>query len=239
VRKLIDDKTSQIDNVSTSIENETKQVGTSSRQIEDVNKQTKIATKQIAFFDFDGTITTRDTLLEFIKFCKGKSAFYFGFTLNLHYLIAYKIGIISNQAAKERILTYFFRNTTLATFESYCSQFSTSVLPGLIRAGAKEEILKLINNGVEVVIVTASAEDWVRPWTESLGIELIGTRLELIEQKLTGKIQDINCHGEEKVKRIKESYSLDNYEKIVAYGDTKGDKAMMALAHTSYYKPFR
>lgn len=32
--------------------------------------------KQIVAFDFDGTITNRDTLLEFIKFAKGKTAFY-------------------------------------------------------------------------------------------------------------------------------------------------------------------
>jgi phosphatidylglycerophosphatase C len=209
------------------------------KQVDKVSKQTENAKKQIAFFDFDGTITTRDTLLEFIKFSKGRAAFYFGFILNLHYLIAYKIGIISNQLAKERILSYFFKNTDLMTFENYCSQFSTMILPGLIRAGAKEEIKRFIDRGTAVVIVTASAENWVRPWTDAMGIELIGSILELHEETLTGKIHDINCHGEEKVRRITERFSLADYEEIFAYGDTSGDKPMMAIAHKSHYKPFR
>lgn len=43
--------------------------------------------KQIVAFDFDGTITNRDTLLEFIKFAKGKTAFYLGFLLHLPWLL--------------------------------------------------------------------------------------------------------------------------------------------------------
>src|SRR5687768_16274807 len=108
--------------------------------------------KQIAFFDFDGTITTKDTLLEFIKFSKGKIAFYFGFMLNLHYLIGYKFGIISNHQAKERILMHFFKNTTLFAFDNYCKQFSAQVLPGLIRSGAKDEIERLLSDGTRIVI---------------------------------------------------------------------------------------
>ncbi len=195
--------------------------------------------KQIALFDFDGTITTRDTLLEFIRFCKGSTALYTGFLLNAPYLIAYKAGIISNQAAKERVLTYFFNHTTTDEFKSCCNRFATSVIPSLIRPGASEEIKSLQSRGFTVVVVTASAEDWVRPWTDQMGIELIGTKLELTGDRLTGKIKDINCHGEEKVRRIRALYDLDTFEVIHAYGDTNGDKPMLKTAHKSFYKPFR
>ena len=195
--------------------------------------------KQIAFFDFDGTITTKDTLLEFIKFCKGKRAFYTGFVLNAPYLLAYKAKLISNQKAKERILGYFFHNTTTAQFTAYCKDFAIQVLPKLIREKAKEEIETLKSKGFEVIVVTASAEDWVRPWTDAMQIGLIGTKLQLVKEKITGKIQDINCHGEEKVKRIKAKYKLDEYQVIHAYGDTSGDHAMLKIAHEKYYKPFR
>jgi phosphatidylglycerophosphatase C len=209
------------------------------KQVDKVSKQTENAKKQIAFFDFDGTITTKDTLLEFIKFSMGKFRCLLGFILNLNYLVGYKLGVISNHHAKERILMHFFKNTTLSTFENYCAQFSLQMLPALVRPGATAEIRRLIDEGTAVVIVTASAENWVKPWADSMGVELIGTRLELQGQKLTGRIQDINCHGEEKVKRIKQQFTLAEYEKILAYGDTAGDKAMMAIAHESFYKPFR
>ncbi|MET0242890.1 MAG: HAD-IB family hydrolase [Flavitalea sp.] len=195
--------------------------------------------KRIAFFDFDGTITTKDTLLEFIKFCKGKPAFYSGFMLNAHYLVGFKAGIITNQRAKERILEYFFKNTSVNDFREFCLRFSTEALPALIRPGAISEIERLKAEGTDVVIVTASAEDWVKPWTDAMGVRLMGTRLELVKEKITGKIKDINCYGEEKVRRIKEQYQLTDYERIFAYGDTSGDKPMLGIAHESFYKPFR
>jgi hypothetical protein len=62
----------------------------------------------LLFFDFDGTITTKDTLLEFIKFSKGKLNFLSGFLIYSPFLVAYKLGIISNQSAKEKVLATFF-----------------------------------------------------------------------------------------------------------------------------------
>ena len=60
--------------------------------------------KQIVAFDFDGTITNRDTLLEFIKFAKGKTAFYLGFLLHLPWLLAMKCHLYPNWKTKQMIL---------------------------------------------------------------------------------------------------------------------------------------
>jgi phosphatidylglycerophosphatase C len=207
--------------------------------------------RQIAFLDFDGTITTKDTLLEFIKFSKGSPRFYLGFLLNSPWLIAYRIKIITNQAAKQRILTYFFGRIPLDTFQDTCNRFAATTLPGLIRPKALNEIRLLQDKGVEVVIVSASPANWLQPWTDQLGAALLATRLETRTHpsspqpgataaiRLTGKIQDRNCHGEEKVRRIRESYDLSAYDRILAYGDSKGDKPMLALATNAFFKPFR
>jgi phosphoserine phosphatase len=47
-----------------------------------------------------------------------------------------------------------------------------------------------------------------------------------------------NCYGEEKVRRIRASYNLDEFNHIYAYGDSEGDKAMLDLAHEHDYKHF-
>ena len=73
------------------------------------NVQKKKAVKKIAFFDFDGTITTHDTLLEFIRFCKGSAGLYAGFLCKSPWIVAHKAKIISNQSAKEQVLRFFFR----------------------------------------------------------------------------------------------------------------------------------
>jgi phosphatidylglycerophosphatase C len=195
--------------------------------------------KGIAFFDFDGTITTKDTLLEFIRFCKGNSRFYLGFLLNSPYLVAFKTKIISNQAAKEKVLQYFFRGTRVEDFEKLCQSFTKEKLPSLIRPGALKEISKLKQENYVVVVVSASPQNWIKEWADQAGVELIASRLEVKDGMITGKILGKNCHGEEKVRRIMEKYVITDYTSIHAYGDTSGDKQMLALAHNSFFKPFR
>lgn len=202
--------------------------------------------QKIAFFDFDGTITTKDTLLEFIKFSRGSFRFYLGFILNGPWLIAYKLKLISNQKAKERILQFFFRNTPVDLFEQQCERFSREILPELIRPKALREITRLKESGATVVIVSASPANWIREWSEKMEAALLATQLETTpgnkgaaSLRLTGKIFEVNCHGEEKVRRIKEAYALEEYNQIYTYGDTGGDVPMLKLGTTSFYKPFR
>lgn len=194
--------------------------------------------KGIAFFDFDGTVTTKDTLLEFIKFAKGAPAFYGGFLYNIFYLLAYKIKVISNQEAKEKVLGYFFRGTEITDFDRMAIEFSKKKLPSVIRPKALQEILTLQNDNIDVVIVSASPENWIRHWCLEKNLILIASVLEIKNGKLTGKISGRNCHGQEKVRRILEKYSIEEYNEVYAYGDTKGDLPMLSLATKSYYKPF-
>lgn len=196
-------------------------------------------TRGIAFFDFDGTITNRDTLLEFIRYTRGSIAYFTGMLLNSPWLVAYKLHIISNQAAKEKVLTYFFGNMRAAEFAKCCYSFATHRIPDLLRPAALEEIAKLKKEGTAVVVVSASPRNWIEPWTKLNGIELIATELLMANEQVTGKIKGLNCHGEEKVRRIRERYNLDAYATIYAYGDTSGDKPMLALAGHAFMKPFR
>ena len=199
--------------------------------------------KKIAFFDFDGTITTKDTLLEFIKFSRGNLFFYFGFFLNSPWLLAYKLKVISNQIAKQRVLRFFFGGMPLQRFQEECDRFSKELLPQLIRPKALEEIERLRGNAVSIVIVSASPRNWISSWADLIRAELIATRLQISENqgvsKLTGKIDGKNCYGEEKVRRIREAFPLSEYEEIYTYGDTRGDLPMLALGNRPFFKPFR
>jgi phosphatidylglycerophosphatase C len=195
--------------------------------------------RRIAFFDFDGTITTRDTLLEFIRYSRGTTRFWLGFAINSPWLLAYKLKMIGNQAAKERILRFFFGGRPLEDFQRDCDHFTRELLPSLIRSKALTEIERLQQTGATVVIVSASPEHWIRAWAESRDIQLLATRLGVRKDRLTGRIEGKNCHGAEKVRRIREAYTLADYTEVYAYGDTGGDKPMLALGTHSFYKPFR
>jgi len=195
--------------------------------------------RTIAFFDFDGTITTRDSLLEFIKYVKGKPAFYFGFALHSPILVAYKLGVFSNQRAKEMMLRYFFRNMPVEQFNSFCRSFAADIVPSLVRPKAAKEITALQNAGAQVVVVSASPENWVHYWCAENGLTCIATRLINEKGVLTGRIDGVNCHGEEKVRRIRESFDLSQFNEIYCYGDTSGDKPMLALGTKHFFRPFR
>ncbi|WP_157760922.1 HAD-IB family hydrolase [Chitinophaga caeni] len=193
----------------------------------------------IAFFDFDGTITTKDTLFEIARFQVGNNSFYKGIIKLLPTLVATKMKWIPAVQGKEQFLQQFFKGMPLLHFNLSCQEFTKNVLPNFIRAKAISAITRHLSEGDRVIVVTASAENWVRPWCDSLGIECIGTRLQSENGKLTGLIEGINCNGQEKVNRIQQYVNLSDYSAIHAYGDTAGDHPMLQLAGNAVFKPFR
>ncbi len=193
----------------------------------------------MALFDFDGTITRRDTLFDFIRFYRGERALYQGLLQLAPALLAFKMGFTANWVAKERTLTHFFGGESQAEFRQRASDYARQRLPQVIRPSALQRINELQEKQATVYVVSASAEDWIQPWCESRGIKLIATRLEVQQQIITGKIAGKNCNGPEKVRRIREAIELEQYATIYAYGDSQGDREMLAVAHHPHYRYFK
>ena len=192
----------------------------------------------IAFFDFDGTITFKDSFYGLLGCEISKLDFYKKALALLPVLFAYKAKIISNQKAKEIVLASFFGGMKCEDFKQICKYYSKQ-LNDILRPLAERRLAWHKEKSDKIVIVSASLEEYLAPWCEKNGFLLIASRLEVSEGRITGKLAGLNCHGDEKVRRIKEKYYLSAFEKIYAYGDTKGDLPMLKLAHESFYKPFR
>ena len=193
----------------------------------------------LAIFDFDGTISIKDSLVEFIKFSLSKPKYYFGLLKLSPVLTAYAFKFIPNYIAKERLISYFFKGWDEGVFQEISDKYAITQIDKIIRPKAIEKIKWHQEKGHKVVIVSASMENWLKKWCEKNNIELIATRLEAKDGKLTGKFATKNCYGIEKANRIKEQYNLSGYDYIYAYGDSSGDKEMLSLANESFYKPFR
>ena len=140
-----------------------------------------------------------------------------------------KLGRVTAQEAKERILSRFFRDRSRVELEELGLAFLDELLKNSIfRPGALEFIQRSRAEGKRVMVVSASPEEWILPFTRMMNIEGIATRLVYK-----------NCNGLEKVCRIKQEISnLESYE-IEAYGDSEGDREMLALARRAFWKPFR
>ena len=193
---------------------------------------------KIAFFDFDGTITTQDSLPDFIKFAIGKPKYYLGLCLLSPILLAYVLKLLPNHSAKEKMISYFFKGWPEKTFQAVANEYSINKIDPIVRHKAIEKLRWHLEQGHKVVIVSASMKSWLKKWCDTQNVELISTQLEIKQGKLTGKFATKNCHGKEKVNRIKEQYSLQDYSYIYAYGDSSGDKDMLKLANEAFYKPF-
>jgi len=195
--------------------------------------------RNLALFDFDGTITTKDTLVEFIKYAVGSKNYYLGLLKLSPMLLAYTLKFIPNHKAKEQLIAHFFQDWESQKFQAIAKKYALEEIDTITRPQAIEQIRSHQEKGDKVVIVSASIECWIDAWAKQYGIELIATRLEHQDNRVTGKFATKNCYGIEKVNRIKKSLRLKEYQTITAYGDSSGDKEMLALSHNAYYKPFR
>jgi len=197
------------------------------------------ATRRLALFDFDGTITTRDSFLLFLRHLDGAWAFGRRFARLAPRVAAYLAGRYPNHRLKEDALHLFLRHRRRAEVEEAAARFCRDVLPGVVRPAALAAIEGHRNAGDEIVVVSASLEVSLAPWCRKQDVALLATRLEEDEQGFTGRILGANCWGKEKARRIRARYDLARYHEIVAYGDSRGDEAMFALADRVHYRPFR
>ena len=191
---------------------------------------------KLALFDFDGTITYKDSMVDFIQYGVGKPAYYWGLLLLSPILVAYKLKLIPNDVAKEKLIAHFFTGWHRPYFDEVASNYSRERIKEIIRPNMLEKIRWHQQQKHDVVVVSASMESWLVYWCKEQGVDLIATQLETVNGKVTGKFASKNCHGIEKVNRIKQQYTLSAYETIYAYGDSSGDKAMLAIADIRYYR---
>lgn len=191
--------------------------------------------RKVIVFDFDGTLTTKDSLKEFIIFAKGKSKFIFGLIYCAPILLAYICKLYPNWKAKQYLFSYFFKGMRYEEFKTIGRNFSER-----INDFTRNDIVnKLIeyNKKHQVYIITASIEDWIIPWASKWeGPKVIGTKVEVnIEGKLTGRFLTKNCYGKEKVNRLLEAETNREEYYLIAHGDSNGDKEMEKFADKFYW----
>jgi len=203
-----------------------------------IGRQGRTKTPLVAF-DFDGTLSFRDSFMAFLAWRAGPARWAAGLATlapaTLLYLVDHDRGRLKAAAARR-----FLRGLSRTELEAACDDFANSSLgQRLIRPDAEHcwEIWKA--QGAELVIVTATPEEVVAPFARRLGADrLIGTRLAFDPQGgVTGAFSSANCRGPEKVARLKAVYGED-VRLAAAYGDTAGDREMLQLADEPGYRVF-
>lgn len=192
--------------------------------------------KKIYAFDFDGTLTTRDSFLEFIRYVCGNWAFCKGILRYSPLLVLMKLGLYPNWKAKQKVFAYFFKGMPLKDFAQQGRLFALD-RQHLLRPQGVDMVKQAQAEDAEVLIVSASIDHWVQPFFPE--VKVVGTQVEVEEGRLTGRFLTKNCYGQEKVNCILALYPHRNEYELIAFGDSAGDKELLAFADEAHYKPFR
>jgi phosphatidylglycerophosphatase C len=195
--------------------------------------------KTIVAFDFDGTLTKKDSFFEFIKFTKGIRFLYCNSLYFISIWFLFKIGLLKRSYSKEIIFSYCFKNTPKEKFDTWCTSFSHKI-EDILRKGVKEKINEYQNLNYSVCIISASIFNWIDPWAKANQINLlIATEIEIRNQVLTGRFKTPNCRGVEKVNRLKEIYLNRTSYRLISFGDSSGDNELLNYSNEKHWNFFK
>jgi len=192
----------------------------------------------VAAFDFDGTIIYSDSFREFLYFTFGWRRFTTEMIGMADHFLRYLLGFESRDLLKERVVKAFLTDKSLVELGQHANVFTRQILCR-IRPKANDRILWHKQQGHRLVMVSASLDVYLKPIATILDFDdLLCTKLAVQDGYATGEISGANCRGPEKVRRLEKLLgTLGNYE-IHAYGDSLGDKEMLAIADHPYFRPF-
>jgi phosphatidylglycerophosphatase C len=190
-------------------------------------------------FDFDGTLTVRDSFIAFLAWRAGAAGFLLGMARLSPHALAYLVHRDRGKL-KAAALGVFLKGLDKLALEASATAFARAAAPKLFRPDALAAWHGWKSQGAHRVIVTASPEILIAPFAKHLGAEgLIGTQIGFDSLgQVTGKLSSENCRADEKVKRLEAVFGQD-LVLTAAYGDTSGDTQMLARAKAKGYRVFR
>jgi phosphatidylglycerophosphatase C len=186
--------------------------------------------KPIAAFDFDGTLTIRDSFRDYLRWKVGLLPYLLGYVRLLPAILRCVVDR-DRGALKGAMVEVYLAGMTRRDLEASAQAFAESAAPRLLRPDALEAWRGHKAQGMSTVIVTASPDILVAPFARRLGADrLLGTRLVFdTDDRVTAALEGANCRGAEKVRRLREVFG-DHLRLAAAYGDTAGDVEMLAIA---------
>lgn len=195
--------------------------------------------KSLVAFDFDGTLTVKDSFIAFLAWRSGAVRFLLGMVRLSPHLIAY-VAHRDRGRLKAATISVFLKGLDKTALEASVAAFARLAAPKLLRPDALAAWHGWKSQGAHRVIVTASPEIMIAPFAKILGAEgLMGTQIALDETgRVTGELSSENCRAIEKVRRLESVFGPDMIL-TAAYGDTSGDTEMLARAKAKGYRVFK
>lgn len=190
----------------------------------------------LALFDFDGTLTTRETFGDFMRFAVTWRRRALGAPLFAPMLAGYKLGLVSGTRTRQSVVAFGFRGAHAEHVRAAGEHFAADFLPTVLRPEAMQRLAWHQSQGDRVVLVSGGFDAYLAPWCRQHGLELLCSLLEIRGGRLTGRYHGAQCVGEEKARRVRAHLDPTAYPLRYAYGDTHEDEALLSLAHKRFYR---
>lgn len=192
--------------------------------------------RRIAAFDFDGTLTRRDTMVPFLAYVHGRRKLATALADVGPAALSARArrppgGPHHRDLTKERLLARLFAGDSAERVADAGRSFADR-LPGRLHPRGRERLAWHRDQGHELVIVSASLLPYLEPFGDAHGIHhVIGTGLEDDGAgRLTGRIVGPNVRGPEKAVRLEAWLAGERPLQLYAYGNSSGDTELLALA---------
>ena len=196
-------------------------------------------TLSLALFDFDGTLTKGDSLAPFLKSVAGSGGLAGAMVASLPWLAGYALGLTPNDVAKQRLLAATLGGRGFAELEASGRAFARDQVPQMLRDDMMAAFRRRRDEGRACLLVSASLDLYLAPWAEAQGFAgVLCSKLAVDGAgRATGKLDGGNCHGREKVRRVRAWIEArgEVVGHCVAYGDTPGDAPMLDMADEAYW----
>lgn len=198
--------------------------------------------RKVAAFDFDGTLTYRDTLVPFMASAGGWAKF--GSVSARIGLDAArrKVAVGDRDEVKAEMLRRLFTGHETTELRRRGAAYAKEILGSKrINPGVLARLRQHIAAGHEVVFVSASLVYYLVPIAEQLGMHhVIAVELSSDAGFFTGSLTHPNVRAEQKAIRLREwlGESADGpltSTELWAYGNSSGDHALLAMADHAYW----
>ena len=200
--------------------------------------------RAVAAFDFDGTITDRDTLVPFLVLAFGRARVAATFAALAFTGIGYLLRRVSIDEFKRRVLRRLVAGAPAQRLRALGLVHARAIAPWL-RPAALARIEWHRAQGHRLVLVSSTLDLYLQPMAAQLGFDdLLCSRLVQLRDaagvdRFTGEIDGVDCTGAEKPRRLEALLGgLDAHE-LHVYGDSDGDRELLAAADHPHYRPFR
>lgn len=186
--------------------------------------------RTVAAFDFDGTLSTRDNVVPFLRGAVGPARLLGALVLVTPVLLTAVLDPTRRDRAKAALVRRTLTGFDAARLESIATRFAADVYAHHLRDDMVERVAWHREQGHQVVAVSASFRDYLLPIADQLGLDaVLATELEVVDGRLTGRLAGANVRGPEKVRRL-EAWLGGEPAELWAYGDSGGDRELLARA---------